>query len=171
MEHDRPALHLGPPPALLSFRRFAPSLFAPDVRARGRRRIFLKRAIRANHRMDKVPMTAEGLMAAQDCLPDNETRDRFAAELSYLMRLWEAISPDPLLGTYEVDYRWLVQVYESVKPVSVTGQLLWETVLPAAGNATPATYEVDGRQYFVIAAGGGKSGAPSGGSYIAFSLP
>jgi len=52
-----------------------------------------------------------------------------------------------------------------------TGKLLWETVLPAAGNATPATYEVDGRQFVVIAAGGGKWGAPSGGSYVAFALP
>ena len=52
-----------------------------------------------------------------------------------------------------------------------TGQLLWETVLPAAGNATPATYEVDGRQFVVIAAGGGKWGGLSGGSYVAFALP
>ncbi|MBZ5563771.1 MAG: PQQ-binding-like beta-propeller repeat protein [Acidobacteriia bacterium] len=52
-----------------------------------------------------------------------------------------------------------------------TGKLLWEAMLPASGNATPATYEVEGRQYIVIAAGGGKSGAPSGGSYVAFALP
>ncbi len=52
-----------------------------------------------------------------------------------------------------------------------TGKLLWETVLPAAGNATPATYEIGGRQYVVIAAGGGKRGAPSGGTYVAFALP
>jgi quinoprotein glucose dehydrogenase len=52
-----------------------------------------------------------------------------------------------------------------------TGKLLWETTLPAAGNATPATYEVNGRQYVVIAAGGGKWGLPSGGSYVAFALP
>jgi len=52
-----------------------------------------------------------------------------------------------------------------------TGELLWETLLPAAGNATPATYEVNGRQFVVVAAGGGKSGAPSGGSYVAFALP
>ncbi|MBI3665758.1 MAG: PQQ-binding-like beta-propeller repeat protein [Acidobacteria bacterium] len=51
-----------------------------------------------------------------------------------------------------------------------TGKLLWETALPAAGNATPATYEVDGRQFVVIAAGGGKWGAPSGGTYVAFAL-
>lgn len=53
----------------------------------------------------------------------------------------------------------------------LTGELLWETELPAAGNATPAVYEVQGRQYVVIAAGGGKSGAPSGGTYVAFALP
>ena len=52
-----------------------------------------------------------------------------------------------------------------------TGKLLWEATLPAAGNATPATYEVNGRQYVVIAAGGGKWGAPSGGSYVAYALP
>jgi glucose dehydrogenase len=52
-----------------------------------------------------------------------------------------------------------------------TGKLLWETTLPAAGNATPATYEVDGKQYVVIGAGGGKWGAASGGSYLAFTLP
>jgi quinoprotein glucose dehydrogenase len=51
-----------------------------------------------------------------------------------------------------------------------TGRLLWEASLPFAGNATPATYEVNGRQFVVIAAGGGKRGAPSGGSYIAFAL-
>ena len=53
----------------------------------------------------------------------------------------------------------------------VTGRLLWEGQLPAAGNATPATYMVNGRQYIVIACGGGKNGAPSGGTYVAFALP
>jgi quinoprotein glucose dehydrogenase len=52
-----------------------------------------------------------------------------------------------------------------------TGKLLWEAPLPAAGNATPSTYMVNGRQYLVIACGGGKNGAPSGGTYVAFALP
>jgi quinoprotein glucose dehydrogenase len=53
-----------------------------------------------------------------------------------------------------------------------TGKLLWETILPFAGNATPATYEVNGRQFIVIAAGGGKDPrSGSGGVYVAFSLP
>jgi quinoprotein glucose dehydrogenase len=52
-----------------------------------------------------------------------------------------------------------------------TGRLLWKAKLPAAGNATPSTYMVDGVQYLVIACGGGKNGARSGGSYVAFALP
>jgi quinoprotein glucose dehydrogenase len=52
-----------------------------------------------------------------------------------------------------------------------TGNLLWETTLPAAGNATPAVYDVDGKEFVVIGAGGGKWGAASGGSYVAFALP
>lgn len=52
-----------------------------------------------------------------------------------------------------------------------TGEILWEYELPAAGYATPAVYEVDGRQFVVIACGGGKSGTKSGDSYLAFSLP
>jgi quinoprotein glucose dehydrogenase len=53
-----------------------------------------------------------------------------------------------------------------------TGQLLWETVLPSSGNSTPATYEVNGKQYVLIEAAGGK--AKSGGTvavYVAFALP
>jgi quinoprotein glucose dehydrogenase len=52
----------------------------------------------------------------------------------------------------------------------LTGALLWETTLPAAGSATPATYTIDGRQYVVIVCGGGKNGAPSGSSIVAFTL-
>ncbi len=53
----------------------------------------------------------------------------------------------------------------------LTGQLLWETTLPAAGNATPSVYEINGREYVVIACGGGKNGAPSGSAVVAFALP
>ena len=52
-----------------------------------------------------------------------------------------------------------------------TGQLLWEAALPFSGNATPSLYMVNGRQYVVIACGGGKNDAESGGTYVAFTLP
>ena len=48
--------------------------------------------------------------------------------------------------------------------------LVWGKNLPAGGYATPITYEVDGKQFIVIACGGGKMGTPSGDSYVAFSL-
>jgi quinoprotein glucose dehydrogenase len=52
-----------------------------------------------------------------------------------------------------------------------TGKLLWEATLPAPGFATPATYSVRGKQYVVIAAGGGKLGTRSSDTYVAFALP
>jgi glucose dehydrogenase len=55
---------------------------------------------------------------------------------------------------------------------SRTGQLLWESLLPFAGVATPSTFMVDGKQYVVIAASGGRDPkGPTGGMYLAFSLP
>ncbi len=51
-----------------------------------------------------------------------------------------------------------------------TGKLLWEHDLPASGFATPAVYSKNGKQYIVIACGGGKLGKPSGDSYVAFAL-
>lgn len=52
-----------------------------------------------------------------------------------------------------------------------TGEILWEYELPAGGNATPSVYEVNGRQFVVIAAGGGgRVGSPSSDAYVAFSL-
>jgi glucose dehydrogenase len=55
---------------------------------------------------------------------------------------------------------------------SRTGRLLWESTLPFAGHATPATYMIEGRQYVIIAAGGGRDPKwPSGGVYVAFALP
>lgn len=52
-----------------------------------------------------------------------------------------------------------------------TGILLWEVNLPAPGFATPAIYELNGKQYIVIACGGGKMGTKAGDSYVAFALP
>lgn len=51
-----------------------------------------------------------------------------------------------------------------------TGKLVWETVLPFAANATPAVYQLDGKEYVVVGEGGGRE-RPSGGSYVAFALP
>lgn len=51
------------------------------------------------------------------------------------------------------------------------GKVLWEAKLPAAGYATPSVYSCKGKQYIVIACGGGKVGSKSGDQYVAFALP
>jgi len=78
--------------------------------------------------VDRDVLGYEGLMAAQQCLPNNAMRDRFAAEYSVAGTIWEALSPDPCLTPYEQDYRWLTQVYESVRPPSGNGKLLWHAL-------------------------------------------
>ena len=70
----------------------------------------------------------EGLIAAQQCLPNNEVRDNFAAEYSVLNKIWEALSPDTVLGPFEKDYKWLSQVYQSVQPSSGHGKLIWHSL-------------------------------------------
>jgi len=78
--------------------------------------------------VDRTVGGYEGLLAAQQCLPTNDVRDKFAAEYSVLGTIWEALSPDPCLSPYATDYRWLTQVYESVKPPSGNGRLLWHAL-------------------------------------------
>lgn len=78
--------------------------------------------------IDRTVRGFEGLMAAQQCIPSNEVRDKFASKYTMLGRIWEALSPDPCLTPYEEDYRWLTQVYESVRPVSSSGKLLWHAL-------------------------------------------
>lgn len=80
--------------------------------------------------VDRTVEGYEGLIAAQQCLPNNTVRDRFAADFSFTSKLWEAISPDPALTPHQTAYRWLTQVYESVKPSTGTGRLLWHTLGP-----------------------------------------
>jgi len=78
--------------------------------------------------VDRSKTDYVGLIAAQDCLPNNDVRDAFAAEYSVLAQLWEALSPDPDLLAFEPDYRWLTQVYQSVQPTSGNGRLIWHAL-------------------------------------------
>ncbi len=78
--------------------------------------------------VDRTLTGYEGLIAAQEYLPNNDTRDAFAADYSYLSNLWEAISPDPILQQYEVDYKWLSQIYVSVQPTTGMGRLIWHAL-------------------------------------------
>jgi type I restriction enzyme R subunit len=70
----------------------------------------------------------EALIAAQDCLPNNEIRDKFAVDYNYLAQLWETLSPDPLLSRHKDDYKWLSQIYESIQPSGGVGRLIWHAL-------------------------------------------
>lgn len=80
--------------------------------------------------IDRTVGGYEGLMTAQEHLPNNNIRDNFAAEYSVLGTIWESLSPDSCLTPYQKDYRWLTQVYESVKPPSGNGKLIWHALGP-----------------------------------------
>ncbi|MZI94840.1 HsdR family type I site-specific deoxyribonuclease [Vibrio sp. CAIM 722] len=80
--------------------------------------------------VDRTLEGFEGIMAAQECLPTNDKRDEFAAAFGVLSKLWSAINPDVFLNPYRTDYKWLAQVYESVRPVGQTGSLIWAALGP-----------------------------------------
>jgi type I restriction enzyme R subunit len=72
----------------------------------------------------------EGLMAAQECLPTNDEKDKFGADYIVLNRAWNALSPDPTLNQFQTDYVWLTKVYESIKPTDGSGGLIWAALGP-----------------------------------------
>jgi type I restriction enzyme R subunit len=79
--------------------------------------------------VDRTIEGFEGLEAAQNAINDNDKRDAFAKDFSTLSKLWEALSPDEVLNDYNQDYKWLSQVYTSVKPASDdNGRLLWHAL-------------------------------------------
>ena len=79
--------------------------------------------------LDRTIEGFDGLQAAQDCIASNEKRDAFAKDFNLLSKLWEALSPDDVLNNYQKDYKWLSQVYISVKPCSDdNGRLLWHAL-------------------------------------------
>lgn len=79
-------------------------------------------------KVDRTVPGYEGLLAAQQCLPNEQKRDDYGTAFSVVAQLWEALSPDPLLLDYVADYRWLAAVYESIRPVDNTGRLVWHAL-------------------------------------------
>lgn len=80
--------------------------------------------------VDRTVDGFEGLQAAQEAIPTDEIKDKFAADFRVLAKAWEALSPDSYLNQFKKDYIWLSMVYESVKPVDNTGALIWAALGP-----------------------------------------
>ncbi|MCU7931379.1 MAG: HsdR family type I site-specific deoxyribonuclease [Candidatus Thiodiazotropha sp. (ex Codakia rugifera)] len=90
----------------------------------------LKKCLAFFPEVDRSLEGFEGIMAAQECLPNNTKRDEFAVAFGVVNKLWSAITPDPFLSSYRNDYKWLAQIYESVRPVGQTGALVWAALGP-----------------------------------------
>ena len=80
--------------------------------------------------VDRTRDDWEGLVAAQDCLPDDETKDAFGANYRALNRVWNALSPDSCLNPYKAEYKWLSKVYDSIRPTDERGKLIWAALGP-----------------------------------------
>ena len=80
--------------------------------------------------VDRTQDDWEGLVAAQECLPDNTIKDQFGAHYRALNRVWNALSPDDCLIPYKADYRWLSKVYDSIRPTDERGRLIWTALGP-----------------------------------------
>lgn len=79
--------------------------------------------------VDRTLEGFEGLQKAQDCINTDKKRDAFAKDFNVSAKLWEALSPDEVLNQYQKDYKWLSQVYTSVKPsADDNGRLLWHAL-------------------------------------------
>ncbi|MFG1763125.1 type I restriction endonuclease subunit R [Micromonospora parva] len=78
--------------------------------------------------VDRTVGGYEGLIAAQTAISSDEARDHFGAAFSVVAQLWETLSPDPILSTHATDYRWLTDVYESVRPSDIAGRLVWHNL-------------------------------------------
>lgn len=78
--------------------------------------------------VDRTVGGYEGLVQAQASIADDDQRDAFGLSYSVVSQLWEAVSPDPMLAEFRADYRWLTDVYESVRPSDIAGRLVWHAL-------------------------------------------
>ena len=71
-----------------------------------------------------------GLQNAQEKLKDENVKAQFGAHYTRLHKAWEVVAPDEDLLQYKNDYVWLSQVYESIRPVTSSGNLIWTILGP-----------------------------------------
>lgn len=87
---------------------------------------YLKKCLDYFPGIDRTIGGFDGLLAAQECLPNTDMQDKFAADFQVLSRAWDIVTPEPRLEPLKNDYVWLCQVYNSIKPISPVGPLIWK---------------------------------------------
>lgn len=106
---------------------------------------YMEKALQHFDGCDKSVEGFEGLQLAQECIKTVEKKDAFAADYVPLSKIWESLSPDPVLNPYSKDYVWLSQVYTSVRPVTDDhGRLLWMALGEQTTRLIHENIHVDG---------------------------
>ena len=80
--------------------------------------------------VDRTVGGFQGLEDAQEKLREDKTKTEFGSHFQRLHKAWEVVSPDKDIMPYKMDYIWLSQVYDSVRPVNSTGNLIWTILGP-----------------------------------------
>lgn len=80
--------------------------------------------------VDRTVGGFQGLEDAQEKLKDENQKMQFGAHYQRLHKAWEVVSPDNDILPYKMDYIWLSQVYESIRPVNSKGSLIWTILGP-----------------------------------------
>ena len=80
--------------------------------------------------VDRTVGGFQGLQDAQECLRDENVKTQFGQHYTRLNKCWEVVAPDSDLLQYKMDYIWLSQVYESVRPASGSGNMIWTILGP-----------------------------------------
>ena len=93
--------------------------------------------------IDRTVGGYDGLIAAQQSLADDETKDEFAGAYSVVSQLFEALSPRPVVNPHRADFVWLTDVYRSVKPADNTGRLRWIKLGPKTLDIINANIKVE----------------------------
>lgn len=108
--------------------------------------------------IDRTQQGYEVLQAANERLPDEGARDRFAARFDVLESIWETAAPHSRLAAHDSDYRFLAKVYQNVKPPSAQLDLLWhrlgaKTLAMVHAHIGPVTLTATDKEAVVADAG------------------
>jgi type I restriction enzyme, R subunit len=107
--------------------------------------VYMEKALAHFGNCDRTIDGFEGLELAQECIRTVERKDAFAADYVPLSKIWESLSPDPVLNPFNKDYVWLSQVYTSVRPVTDDhGRLLWMALGEQTTRLIHENIHVDG---------------------------
>lgn len=108
--------------------------------------------------IDRDGAAYEVLAAANERLPDQAARDRFAVRFGLLEGIWETAWPHDRLATHRDDYKFLAKIYENIKPPSAELDLLWhrlgaKTLDIVHANIGPVTISGSDKEAVVADAG------------------